>query len=188
MPLSLRSRFPLFLLFLLLQVPCAVFSQSPDTLQRMPEPARVHSPRRASIYSAVLPGAGQVYNRQYWKAPLIWGGLAYTAYHIGYNKRQFQTLKNAYVYASDTIGGDYITRDGRVLSAETIRTNIEVFRRNRDYSYFFFGLIYLLNIVDAAVYAHLFYFEVDEDISLNIQPYNNFSVQPAYGIRLTMNF
>jgi hypothetical protein len=175
-------------IILLLAVCCpAAFAQA-DSAGVLPvsAPPPPHSPRKASILSAVLPGAGQVYNKQYWKVPVVYAAIAIPAYYVAFNTKNFKEFKQGYIYASDSTGTQFPQFAGR--SKAYLSQGIEFYRRNRDYSYFFLGLAYILNIVDAAVYAHLFYFDVSEDISLNIQPYNNFSAQPAYGLRLVMNF
>lgn len=172
-----------------------LFAQTPDYIDSIPgdtiiaTPVKTkpfHSPTRASIYSAIIPGAGQIYNRQYWKAPVIWLGLGYSIYSLQKNVKLFEQHKKIYALLTDTLPG---TPSGYTdADIGTVGANLEVHRRNRDLSYFFTGLVYLLNIVEASVGAHLFYFDVGEDISLNIQPYQHPSTQPAYGLRLSLNF
>ncbi len=157
-----------------------------DTVKKVIPPPR-HSPTKASILSAVLPGAGQIYNRQYWKAPIIWAGLGISIYNLQKNLKDFKERKAAYVLRSDNDP----TNDPekfKNMNSGTLLENIDVSRKNRDWSYAFTGIFYLLNIVEASVGAHLFYFDVSEDISLNIQPYQFQSTQPAYGLRLALNF
>lgn len=164
-----------------------VDSVSSDTLKRAIKIQPPHSPKKASILSAVLPGAGQIYNRQYWKAPIFWAGLGISAYFIVDNTKEFKGFKQAYVLRSDTL----IANDPAAYSKYTLsglREGTEFYRRRRDLSYASFALFYLLNIVEASVGAHLFYFDVDENVSLNVQPYQYQSTQPAYGLRLTLNF
>ncbi len=151
----------------------------------IPEPE--HSPKRASIYSAVLPGLGQIYNRQYWKAPIFWAGIGISSFYLAENLQQFKTFKRVYVLRTDNNpNNDPI--DYAQYSDNGLKEGVEYYRRYRDLSYAAVGLFYLLNIVEASVGAHLFYFDVDEDVSLTIQPYQFQSAQPAYGLRLTLNF
>ncbi len=88
---------------------------------------------------------------------------------------------------TDTVAGNEDPRYANV-SPSDISFRMENVRRLRDISYATTFLFYLLNIVEASVGAHLFYFDVSEDISLNIQPYQHPSTQPAYGLRLSLNF
>lgn len=162
-------------------------SVSADTLKKHIKVEPFHSPKKASLLSAVLPGAGQIYNKQYWKAPIFWAGIGVSAWYLKFNIKNFKEFKGAIVLRQDTIVGNE-SADFANVSTQKLNEGIEYYRRYRDISYLSLGLFYLLNIVEASVGAHLFYFDVDEDISLNIQPYQYHSAQPAYGLRLTLNF
>jgi len=138
---------------------------SPQSVQDSIE--RAHSPAKATVFSALLPGAGQFYNRKYWKIPVIYGAFAGLGYLIKFNNDRFQTYRDAFVLRTD---GDPLTVDefeGR-YSESDLTTLKDFYRRNRDLSFIFAGLIYVLNIVDASVDAHLFYFDVSDDLSLRI--------------------
>ncbi|HEX4887773.1 MAG TPA: DUF5683 domain-containing protein [Luteibaculaceae bacterium] len=144
------------------------------------------SPRKASILSAVVPGAGQIYNKQYLWAPVFWAAIGTSAYYISYNTKQFRDFKQAYVLATDNIAGNEDPRFAN-NSPNFLLQGTDFYRRNRDLSYAAFGLSYLLNIVQASVGAHLFKFRVDENISLNIQPYSTPTTYPTLGARLVLN-
>lgn len=126
-----------------------------DTIQKM------HSPRKASIMSAVVPGLGQIYNKKYWKLPIIYGGIGTGVYFISTNLRNYNSLVAAYVDSSK-INSDF--------SDPILRSEIETSRRFTEISVIFTSLIYVLNIVDASVDAHLFYFNVDDDLTLHFEP------------------
>ena len=127
------------------------------------------SPKKAAIYSAVIPGAGQIYTKKYWKIPIIYGGLIASAYFINDNNNQYKEYREAALLSYET-GEDQL---GYTYSE--LITLKDYYKRNREISYFSFVGVYILNIIDASVNAHLFHFDVSDDISLNIRPYSTFS-------------
>jgi len=148
-------------------------------------PLQYHSPHKATIYSALIPGLGQIYNQKYWKLPVIYGLTGIFIYSFDYNNNQYNKYTNAYVdFKSGKINNfeGYTTSD--VL--DKIRDN---FKRNRDLNVISLAAVYLLNVIDATVDAHLFDYDISEDLSLNVQPsllssYNN---QSTIGISLKIN-
>ena len=128
-----------------------------------------HSPPKATILSAVLPGAGQIYNRKYWKAPIVWAGLGTCIYFIQDNNSQYQRYKDAYLAVVD---GDPDTIDefGGRYSPQQLLDVTDTYRRWRDLSYIFLGLSYMLNVIDANVDAHFVRFDVGPDLSLSMGP------------------
>ena len=138
-------------------------------------------PKKAALYSAILPGAGQVYTKKYWKVPVIYGGLITSAYYINESNDFYQLYKSTYLNRLD---GDFT--DNLNYSDSDLRTLTEHYRRNREVSALLFTLTYILNIVDASVNAHLFDYDVSEDLSLHIQPVY-FSKENASGISLSFN-
>ena len=149
---------------------------------------KAHSPKLATILSAVAPGAGQIYNRKYWKLPIIYGAFAGLIYGAVWNHQQFRTYKSAYLLridddptTIDQFQGQY--SDDNLLSLQAD------YRKNRDLCFIFTGVIYALNIVDAAVDAHLFDFDVGEDLSMKVEPIVQpipFQPAPAVGVGLTL--
>lgn len=129
-------------------------------------------PRRATIRSAIAPGWGQIYNKKYWKLPLVWGALGTTAGIYFYNVKYYRSLKQAYIYRSDNDqnNDNLVDEEFRNLSTESIRSYRNSFRQNVDYSVLFFILFWGLNVVDATVDAHLKAFDVSDDLSLQIKP------------------
>tara|TARA_R110001592_G_scaffold363109_2_gene680405 strand:+ start:79516 stop:80037 length:522 start_codon:yes stop_codon:yes gene_type:complete len=145
-----------------------------------------YSPKRASIYSAVVPGAGQFYNKKYWKIPLVWGAIGTSAYYINYNTVEFKSYKNALIARNDDDPGtvDYTYPD---LSDELVEANMDYYRRLRDISYFALAASYILNIVDASVDAHLKGFDVKDDLHLGFtSTANKMTLSP--GLSLTYHF
>lgn len=147
------------------------------------ELGKLHSPKKAWILSAVLPGAGQIYNKKYWKAPIVWGGLAVAGYYLNDNLKQLNLYRDAYVAETD---GDSGTINDTGYSQSQLLDLIDTYKTWRDWSYIALGAIYILNIVDANVDAHLFYFDVSEDISMNITPYFNPLANRSAGVSLML--
>ena len=127
----------------------------------------VKVPKRAGLYSAILPGAGQVYTKKYWKVPIIYAGLISSAYYIKENHTLYDLYKQTYLSRLD---GDRTDEFSTTYTDADLRTLTEHYRRNREVSALLFTLTYVLNIVDASVSAHLFDYDVSENISLHIQP------------------
>ena len=151
-----------------------------DTVQ-VKKPIVVHSPRKATIYSAVLPGLGQIYNRKYWKVPLVYGGFATLGYFINFNNAEYVKYRQAY---SDIIDTDPNTNsfvklftDPRSLepaniaqSTERLRVYKDYWRRNRDLLVISTAVFYALNIIDASVDANFFNFDISDDLTINWAP------------------
>lgn len=147
--------------------------------------AQLHSPKKATIMSAALPGLGQIYNKKWWKVPIIYGGFAVAGYFLKDNLDHINLYKDAYIAATD---GDPNTVNDTGRSTNDLLKFIDQYKTWRDLSYISIVVIYALNIIDANVDAHLFYFDVSEDISLNIQPFvSPFRGQSA-GLTLSLNF
>ena len=141
----------------------------------------VHSPRKATIYSAVLPGLGQIYNRKYWKVPLVYGGFATLGYFINFNNTEYVKYRQAY---SDIIDNDPNTNsfvklftDPRSLekaniaqSTERLRVYKDYWRRNRDLLVIGTAVFYAINIIDASVDANFFNFDISDDLTINWTP------------------
>ncbi len=158
-------------------------AQSGDTLLQQ----SAHSPRKASILSAVLPGAGQAYNKKYWKMPIIYAGMFGLGYLVKVNNEDYRVYKEAYKYRLD---GDPGTTDDFVgiYSDQDLLTLKDYYRRNRDLSAIGIGLLYVLNILDAAVDAHLYNFNVSDDLTLNITPMAIPSSSPLAIINISLRF
>lgn len=142
------------------------------------QPAKLHSPRKATIYSAALPGLGQIYNRKYWKVPLVYGGFAALGYFINFNHGEYIKFRQAY---SDIIDTDPNTSshlklivnyqpDRTSQYTETLRTTKDYWRRNRDLLVIGTAVFYAINIIDASVDAHFFKFDISDDLSMKWVP------------------
>ncbi|MEO6901838.1 MAG: DUF5683 domain-containing protein [Bacteroidia bacterium] len=128
-----------------------------------------HSPHKAAILSTVLPGLGQAYNKKYWKIPVIYAGLGALGYSINVNHKNYIKFRTAYRIRMDK---DSITHDQfeGIYNPDQLKDWITYYHRYRDLSVIGVALLYVVNIVDASVDAHLMSFDVSDDLSLNIQP------------------
>ena len=140
---------------------------------------KYYSPRVAATRSAILPGLGQIYNKKYWKLPIVYGALGITGGVFVYNLKNYKDLKFAYAAKYKAAlpppqrdSTDYfkIRPELLPLSQESLRFNRDQFRRNLDYSVLVFLLLWGLNVVDASVDAHLKSFDVSPDLSLQVKP------------------
>jgi hypothetical protein len=143
----------------------------------------VHSPKKASIFSACLPGLGQAYNKKYWKIPIIYGGFATLGYFIRWNNQNYTVSKQAYKDLTDT---DPATDSYKKLKEiiyfnlnnpsdvvnlkQGLISNQDYYRRNRDLLIIVTIAFYGLNIIDASVDAHFYHFDISDDLSLHVQP------------------
>lgn len=128
-----------------------------------------HSPKKAALMSACLPGLGQVYNQKYWKVPLIYAGLGGAGYAIAFNNNKYQDYRSAYIARTD---GDSTTTDGFVgyYTESNLLDLRNYYRHNLELSVIIISFVYILNIVDASVDAHLFDFNISDDLSMSLQP------------------
>ncbi len=159
-------------------------TQQKDTLFK-------YNPRKAIIRSAIIPGWGQATNKKYWKIPLVYGALGTTTYLLFRNIKQYKEARNAYILAVD---GDP-TNDNQIIQPyysvknqpERIRVFRNQVRQNIDYSVLFFIGFWGLNVVDAAVDAHLKTFDVSDQLSFNVKA--GFSeMAHTGGLSLVVNF
>ena len=165
---------------------------SADTGSIKADTVRRFSPRKAAIRSAILPGWGQVYNKKYWKVPLVYAAIGIPAYTFFYNKRWYEKTRDAakLLAVGDTANFRnrvdpklyvFFTTSNSVSSLLNYRNQ---FRRDMDYSVLFFLVAWGLNVVDATVDAHLKGFDVSDDLSLKIQP----KFDRGAGIALVLQF
>jgi hypothetical protein len=122
-----------------------------------------HSPSRAAVLSAVLPGLGQAYNKKYWKIPIIYAGVASIGYFIYFNNSQYLEYKNLYIAESELPNPD-----SRYLGL--YEDYAQAYRRNRDLSVIGLLAFWGLNVIDANVDAHFFNYDISPDLSLEVKP------------------
>lgn len=141
------------------------------------------NPRKATILSAILPGAGQVYNNKAWKVPIIYAGFMTNIYFINFNNKRYQTFRSA-LFAFDE--GDQSQFPS--LNREALVRNVEYWRQNRDLTIVLLVAIYALNLVDANVDAHLSGFDISDDLSLKIEPNVGTFAASGHSMGLSLKF
>ncbi|HWJ89760.1 MAG TPA: DUF5683 domain-containing protein [Flavisolibacter sp.] len=135
---------------------------------------KYHSPKKAAIRSAILPGLGQIYNKKYWKLPIVYGALGISGSVFVYNLTTYRDLRDAYrvrykASQGDTSGLSSINPLYKTTDINALRNYRDDFRRRIDYSALVFILLWGLNVVDATVDAHLKSFDVSPDLSLQFK-------------------
>lgn len=157
---------------------------------------KVFSPRQATIRSAIIPGWGQVYNKKYWKVPIVYGAIGFPMYLFFDNKKWYNKTKYALsVVANDQVGDSIAMSrvDAKLRSFVLAKEQGSLinyrneFRRDMDYSILFTLLLYGLNIVDATVDANLKGFDVGEDLTFKIKP-SLLGTSMGPGVSLVVNF
>lgn len=148
------------------------------------------APAKAAFYSAILPGLGQAYNKKYWKIPIVYGGIGAGLYFYTWNNKKYHEYRDEYKARLD--GTKVLDNEESIygaLTEESLIRGQKFHQRNRDLSALITAGIYLLNIIDANVDAHLMQFNVDENLSIRPEIYQN-EIDYKYktGIRLTYNF
>ena len=140
-----------------------------------------HNPRLATRYSAILPGLGQAYNKQYWKIPLVYGVIAIPVATYVYNNDLYNKTKFAYNAKFKAQNGDasdlpLIDPALTNLSIGSLQSYRNAFRRDRDYSILWFLMAWGINVVDATVSGHLKEFDVNSNLAISVKPV----IEPAF--------
>ncbi|MDP4210394.1 MAG: DUF5683 domain-containing protein [Bacteroidota bacterium] len=156
-----------------------------------------HSPSKAALLSAVLPGLGQIYNKKYWKLPIVYAGIGISGYYFIRNQRWYKDYLQGYIDYTNS-GGDVST----IQNLDKIKnyTNKEaalkfymnLYRRWRDWSVFFLAGTYFLNIIDATVDGYLFDYDISDNLSMKVEPVMfrpvvNTGTGGALGLKLSFN-
>lgn len=157
-----------------------------DSLSRELKRAQwVPNPTKATWLALVIPGGGQIYNRKYWKLPIVYGGFAGCAYALTWNGKMYKDYQAAYIDAvndnwnsssiTDLLPPGYTDRVSHSQITETLRKRKDTYRRWRDLSIFAFIGVYLISVVDAYVDAELSNFDIGPDLSMKVEPtlFNN---------------
>jgi hypothetical protein len=147
--------------------------------------SRAHSPKKATLLSLAMPGAGQIYNKKYWKLPIVYGGIGLSVYYLDRNLKDIRYFKKNLIAIQDD---DPATVNETLFSENALEQIVDQRKNWRDLSYVAIGLVYALQVLDANVDAHLFYFDVDRDLSLYVLPYTDFTSGPTAGLHLGLNF
>jgi hypothetical protein len=183
----------IFGVILLILIPFSKFNGQPtQTEDSISILDTLHSPKKATLYSAILPGMGQVYNhinmpsgskKAFWKVPLIYSGLGATGYFLISNQLTQRALKQEY---TNRIEGNPTDPKWEAYDNSGVLTLYNQYLNRRDLSILGFAAVYLFQIVDANVEAHFVNFDVSDDLTLQIDP----SLLPSLsaGLSLKLNF
>lgn len=151
-----------------------------------------HDPRIATRRSAILPGWGQAYNKEYWKIPIVYGIIAIPTVLYFYNDSYYKKTKFAYEARFKEASGDpgdvaAIDPQLKGLSLTSLQSYRNSFRRDRDYSVLWFLIAWGFQVADATVFAHLKQFDVSDDLSMSVNPVLNPQTKtPGLGLTLSL--
>ncbi len=157
------------------------------------KPIVFHSPRKAALYAAVLPGLGQLYNRKFWKVPVVYAGFATLGYFIYFNGTHYMSYRNAYLDFTDKNPGttsylqlispdidpstyddvlypESYKRENRDWITTQLKNGMQYYKRYRDLSIIGIGAWYVFTILDSVVDAQLFDYDISPDLSMKVIP------------------
>jgi len=184
---------------------------SNDSLQvKTPVATEVRSPKKASIYAALFPGLGQIYNRKYWKLPIVYGGYAGLIYVLGWNNNNYKDFFQGYRIISQYTNTETMKPEERDFLDNLIKnpsvsldnpstfkyistqlkSGKDYYRRNRDLTIIGIAALHVLSIIDASVDANLFDFDISDDLSMRIEPMPVYSTNQnmVMGLNVAIKF
>lgn len=138
------------------------------------------NPKKSALYSCILPGAGQLYNRQYWKVPVIYAGMAVSFYFLIDNSNNYQRFRKAYIGRINNPG--YKDEFTDIYTQAELQLYQNAYKKYLDMTILFTGLGYTLQVLDALAFAHLKNFDVSKDISMKLQPVAMPNGDPGLGL------
>ena len=174
-----------------LEVKAQQITISNDSIKVTAPVQTVHrSPKKASIYAALFPGLGQIYNKKYWKLPIVYGGYAGLIYVLGWNNNNYKDYFQGYRIIAQYSSAVNLKPDERLFLnnliknpsirlenpttfkyiADQLKSGKDFYRRNRDLTIICIAALHVLSIIDASVDANLFDFDISDDISMRIEP------------------
>ncbi len=170
-----------------------------DTLKIKKKGINPLAPSKAAFYSAVFPGLGQIYNKRYWKVPIVYAAIGTGVYAYTYNDDLYNRFRTAFKRRQAGFTDDEFYDLGTPnppgsppdFSNQALENAQERYQRDRDLWLLVTIGMYVLNIVDANVDAHLKQFNVDDDLSLDFKPFldtDALTANPVYGMALTIKF
>jgi hypothetical protein len=148
------------------------------------------APSKAAFYSAIFPGMGQVYNKKYWKAPIVWGAMGTSIYYYLINNSSYKRYRTAYKLRKNNLVDEFTINGIEIISEETLERAQNQLRENRDLSLLTTVILYVLQIVEASVNAHLLQFNTDDNLTFKPTFINDpFYVEaPKVGLTIKYNF
>jgi hypothetical protein len=147
------------------------------------------NPKKSALYSAIFPGAGQLYNRQYWKLPIVYVGVGVAVYFLVDNTREYQRYRKGYIAR---INNPNVQDEFTPSSENPGRSQAELqilqnaYRKYLDMTMLFTGLGYTLQVLDALAFAHLKNFDVSQNISMDLKPVAMPNGDPGFGLVMNL--
>ena len=187
---------------LLILVAIASLGRAQDTLILKDAPVETvvvkdkqHNPKTAT-WLALIPGAGQAYNHKYWKMPIVYAGFGTTIYFAVTNGSDYRLFRDAYDYKMGvkTDVSQHAIEESQKYSEENLITLRDYYRSNMELSWIITAAWYIIQVIDANVDAHFFYYDVGDDLTLQIEPQfnriNEFNLGYGnnIGLSLKLNF
>ena len=149
------------------------------------------SPSKAAFYSAILPGLGQIYNKKYWKAPVVWGAMGTSIYFYLDNNKEYNRYRTAFKLREAGLKDEFTNVDGSLLiSRNGLISAQKTLKSNRDLSLLTTVVFYILQIVEASVNAHLLQFNTNDNLSFAptiISNSNRYEI-PKVGLKFKLSF
>lgn len=148
------------------------------------------APTKAAFYSAIFPGLGQIYNKKYWKTPIVWGALGTSIYYYLNNNKEYKRYRTAYKLRRNNLIDEFTVDGTEILSLETLERAQDQLRENRDLSLLTTLILYVLQIVEASVNSHLLQFNTDDNLSFK-PTFVNDPIKidaPKVGLTIKYNF
>jgi len=185
--------FSFFFIIILFCPTAGIYAQADTTFVELPDSVREkeHSPTKATIMSALLPGLGQAYNKKYWKIPVVYAGFGVMGYFISFNGGEYSRFKHAYIEsANGNKTGKYSDLVNR-YTADELQSAREYYRRNLEISCLLTAVWYALNILDATVDAHLYTFNISDRLTMKVEPdlqIPGYTWKPAAGVKMSLHF
>lgn len=157
------------------------------------------APSKAAFYSAIFPGLGQIYNKRYWKVPIVYGAIGTGVYVYSFNNDQYLRFRKAFKsrqagFTNDEfydLNGSGIVPGSPDFSDAALERAQQRYQRDRDLALLVTIALYAANVIDANVDSHLKQFNVDPDLSIQFKPFLNLdpiNANPYYGMALTIRF
>ena len=193
-----------WLYIVLMMLPLLAQAQQADsTFYKKPDAVK------AVWLGVICPGAGQIYNKSYWKLPIVYGAFMGCGYAISWTQNRYSNFKTAYLDLYNDIQAGTVTEDpaksyiavipdgydlqrvgGANTWMKTLDNQQQIFRRYRDYSVLAIVIVYALSLIDAYVDAQLFDYDISPDLSLNIEPriYYDYQHQQSAELKLAIQF
>lgn len=143
------------------------------------------SPKRAAIYSAILPGMGQAYNKRYWKIPIVYAGMAFGGYLVYFNTTEYRFYRDIYFNRVNNLPDNWDRPDVSNADVKNVR---DIYNKRRQQSWVYTSVFYFVQVADAFVDAHLSSFDISDDLSVRPAIFEPNGIEYAGGIGLKMTF